>query len=889
MQEIKKVKLFYSAALLLSCIILLASCQRHQINQNPTLALNQIKLNTLANSLQVKYKFLSNIETDCPDVNGKKITSCYGAEIWLTNPIDLAINNFKINFSQVYPIFASKSDYFTIKHINGDIHQISPKKSFIGFKAKETKKIKLWVNSTLLTESELMPNYWLSAKKLQPMVIKSTQTSFDKATGLELQPYVMSFDNMATQIKASPDDINQYASSTWLYEHEAVFEPFEQNTDHLAYAIIPTPKSVKPLDITKKFDFAKGVNLSLQGIDEGVLAAAFSRLELLGFELVASNVSTVELLVVKNTNKAPDWRSGHYQLTVNESNIIITAQDDVGAFYGLQSLASLIKLESKVLPLVAIDDQPHYAYRGQHVDVARNFRDKAFIFRLIEQMAAYKLNKLHLHLAEDEGWRLEIPNLPELTQIGSKRCMNLSDDNGLQPQLGGAQASVRDGFYTVNDYKNILRYASKHHIEVIPSLDMPGHSRAAIKAMEARYYGLIKKGDEVAAKQYLLTDFTDKTQYQSIQHYSDNTLNVCMESTYTFIDKVLNELNTMHIQAQHPLALYHIGADETAGAWLASPVCKDLIAQQGEQHLGAYFIERVATMVAKKGISVGGWNDGLKETRTANMPKNTYSYIWGALPGGAHQQVSEQSHRGWNIVLSIPDVLYFDFPYQVDPKEPGYNWASRRLTTRSLFNFMPDNLPIHAEFRVDILGKNFISDDRLQKDDHGNITHQPLVNDFKIQGLQGQLWSETVRSEQQAEYMIYPRLLALAERAWHQASWQVPYDHKGKVFDKNTGNFTDSLKVQRDKSWLAFSQAIGLKELAKLERAGVFYRLPTVGAIIKNDKLHANTAIKGLPIEYQEKVGNWKIYTKPVKAQVPVKIRTKSVDLMRSGRTSIVN
>ena len=873
------------------CLTLLTACQSDQNSRTQLTqpqAINQTQLDQLADTLEIKYQFLSNVETDCPDKDGKAVSSCYSAQLWLTSPIDLAVNQFTLNYSQVYPAYASRSDDFTLEHLNGDIHQIVPKSTFSGFKANETIKIKLWVASTLITESELMPNYWLAANELQPSVIKSTQTTFDNETGLEQQPYVVPFTNYAKQVKSAPEDINQYASPAWLYEHEAVFESFEQNVDDITYAIVPTPKSVKIIDQGKPFNFAQGVTLTLKGFEKSSFNAAFSRLALLGFKISENTTQNAHLVIEKNTNKTPDWRSGHYQLNINENNIVISAQDDVGAFYGLQSLASLIQLNATVLPQIKVDDQPHYAYRGQHVDVGRNFHDKAFIFRLIEQMAAYKLNKLHIHLAEDEGWRLAIPGLPELTEIGSKRCMNLSDQHCLQPQLGGAQASERDGFYSVDDYQDILRYASQHHIQVIPSLDMPGHSRAAIKSMEARYNTFMAKGDEVSATQYLLTDFSDKTRYSSIQNYHDNTLNVCMESTYTFIDKVLDELNIMHEQAGHPLTLYHIGADETAGAWLDSPACEDLIAAQGKEHLGAHFIERVSAMVASKSIKVGAWNDGLKETRTANMPSDTYSYIWGALPWGAHQQVSEQSHRGWNIVLSIPDVLYFDFPYQIDPKERGYKWASRRITTRSIFNFMPDNLPIHAEFRVDTLGKHYQIDDRLQKDENGKIIHQPLAKNFTVQGIQGQLWSETVRNEQQAEYMIYPRLLALAERAWHQASWQVPYDYNGKQFNKDTGYFTKALQEKRDKSWFTFSQALGLKELAKLERSGVFYRLPSVGAIVKEGKLYANSAIKGLPIEYQEKNGAWQTYTHPIAVETPLKVRTTTIGLNRAGRASVI-
>ncbi len=858
-------------------------------SKSATLLSPQEQLDVLAEKLQVKYEFISNVETDCPALKGKKVKYCYSAKIHFNLPKEstyslLEKQSWQLNFSQVYPTYASQSDELNLVHVNGDIHQITPKPSFTGFKAGSAHTVKLWVKSTLITESELMPNYWLASEGLTPAVIASTKTKIDQDTGLEIQPWVIPFNGAGKQLKSSPEDINQYASTQWLYDNEPKVDIDKSDT---AFAIIPTPKSIKVTDKEARLDLASGLQVNLHGdINYAQLAAAFDRLALLG---IKESKGGIAINIELNGEKSADWRSGHYQLTINDSAIIIEAQDSTGAFYGLQSLASLVTLGSTQVPLLEIDDQPHYDYRGQHVDVARNFHSKEFLFDLIKQMAAYKLNKLHLHLAEDEGWRLELPSLPELTQVGSKRCLDLSDKQCLQPQLGGAGASKSDGYYSVNDYQEILRMASKHHIQVIPSLDMPGHSRAAIKAMEARYHHYMAQENETEAKRYLLTDFDDKTQYSSIQNYSDNTLNICMESTYTFVDRVLEDLKSLHQQAEHPLALYHIGADETAGAWLESPVCKALIADKSNdfgdaKHLGAHFIERVSHMVVSKGIAVGGWNDGLKETDVTKMPSKVYSYIWDALPWGAHMQVSEQAHRNWNIILATPDVLYFDFPYQIDPKERGYNWASRRVTTRSLFNFMPDNLPIHAEFRLDTLGKNYSANDKKQVDKSGKVTHQPLPANFTISGIQGQLWSETVRSDEQAEYMIYPRLLALAERAWHQANWQVPYNVNGKIYSIESDTFTEESRLNRDKQWLAFSQAIGEKELAKLDLAGVFYRVPTVGAKIESGVLSANSAIKGVAIEYREKSGDWKPYKGAVKVHKPVQVRAYSADHKRAGR-----
>ena len=877
-------------------LLLLAACDHAvdtQISENAVKdisAINQMQLNQLANTLEVKYRFFSNIETDCPDNKGKKIAHCYSAEISLTNNSASLVNDWQINYSQVYPVYAAHGEELSLVHLNGDIHQITPNENFTGFKTGEEKTVKLWVASTLISESELMPNYWLAANNFMPAVIESTKTSIDVETGLEIQPYVVSFDDVDKQIKSAPDDINQYASAQWLYQQN---ESIKQISEHLPFAVIPTPKSLRIIDNYKRINLSNGILIEIENSNNSFakkdIAAALERLKSLG---VRQNEDGI--LVKLNLNDKTNEKVGSYQLSIDEQGVIISSADKVGAFYGLQTLASLLTLDDLSIPFVEIDDQPRYDYRGQHLDVARNFHDKEMVFALIKQMAAYKLNKLHLHLAEDEGWRLALPSFPELTQVGSQRCMDLSDQTCLQPQLGGAFAADRDGYYSVADYQEILVMASRHHIQVIPSLDMPGHSRAAIKAMEARYRYYMKKENEPEAIRYLLSDFDDKTQYSSIQNYNDNTINICMESAYTFVDRVLEDLIAMHKQVNHPLAMYHIGADETAGAWVESPVCQALIAEKSNEvneakHLGAHFIERVSNMIVSKGIAVGGWNDGLGETHVENMPKDVYSYIWGALPWGAHQQVSEQAGRGWNIILSTPDVFYFDFPYEIDPKERGYNWASRRVNSRSIFNFMPDNLPVHAEFRVDTLGQKFSIDDRLQKDQQGKVPHQPLPDNYQISGIQGQLWSETIRSEQQAEYMIYPRLLTLAERAWHKPTCAVPYNHQGAIYDQNSGVFTASQKAVREQAWQKFSNTLGQKELGKLDKAGIFYRVPTVGAKIIAGKLNINSSLLGLPLEYRQANSDWQEYQNPVEVTLPVEVRARTFDKKRAGRSLFIN
>ena len=311
----------------------------------------------------------------------------------------------------------------------------------------------MWVTSTLISETEVMPNYWLSSENLIPRVIESTRTYLDPETGLEIQPYVVPFSNYKTQVKSAPSDINQYASANWLYNYN---QDIKIDRSNVAETIIPSPKSLIVHDKSKKLDLSKGIDLRLEGVEISAIEASIMRLENLGILENSQGVPTT-IVIDKNANLGDEG----YQLNTREKGIKIVASTGAGAFYGLQSLASLLSLENLTVSLVSVVDEPRYEYRGQHIDVARNFHSKAMILRLIEQMGAYKLNKLHLHLAEDEGWRLEIPSLPELTQVGSERCMDLTDTQCMQPQLGGAGSTARDGFYSAQDYIDILKYAKK--------------------------------------------------------------------------------------------------------------------------------------------------------------------------------------------------------------------------------------------------------------------------------------------------------------------------------------------------------------------------------------------------------------------------------------------
>jgi len=847
-----------------------------KINLQAIYSVTQNDIDKIAQNLDVNYRVITNIPTDKCD---SKVAdgACFEVELTFTAKKAIAAKDWTIHFSQIAPIQSFESDSFNIKHINGDLHQISLKDTFAGFAAGEQKTLNFRAMFWSLAESDVMPNYIVSAPGLEARVVESTVPYIDKDTGLEIVPHAETFTDISTQFKRSADDKTQWLTSEKLYQRNSVLVEDELS---VLQAIIPTPKSVSIDDNSGFADISQGIAVSLGNVKHKEVDAALSRLSDLGINQSVTGLP-LRLSIINNGDKI----IGSYSLTVTAKEIVIIGVDGNGVFNGLQSLASLVTVGESRLPMLTVNDEPHFAFRGMLVDVARNFHSKEFILTLLDQMAAYKLNKLHLHLGDDEGWRLEIPSLPELTDIGAKRCFDVTEENCLISQLGAGvdENSSVSGYYSVSDYQEILQAATARHIQVIPSLDMPGHSRASIKAMTARYKKFMALEDEAKATQFLLEDFEDKTKYSSVQFYGDNTINACLESSYDFVIEVMTQVKKIHADAGQPLTRYHIGADETAGAWLESPACKAFVANNDKgvtqmSELGAYFIERVAGILSDLDIETAGWSDGMEHTRKENMPAIVQANAWDALFWGGHDKVHQLANRDWQVVLSSPDVLYFDFPHEADPKEHGYYWASRHTNTEKVFQFMPDNLPVHAEFWLDRQDNAYVADD----------TKTPLASGQKFLGIQGQLWSENVRTDDMVEHKVFPRLLALAERAWHQADWAVPYNYQGAKYSTESNTFTDELRVMRDSQWSLFANTLGYKEFAKLDLAHVDYRLPTVGAVIKAGKLHANIAFPGLAIEYQINNGNWLTYQEPIAVSGKVSVRSRSTDGLRASRTTQV-
>jgi hexosaminidase len=267
-----------------------------------------------------------------------------------------------------------------------------------------------------------------------------------------------------------------------------------------------------------------------------------------------------------------------YSLTIRaDSGIAIVGNSAAGVAYGLQTLRDLMPLPGaaeSALPELAIVDAPRFGYRGFQLDVARNFHGKQTVFKWLDLMARYKLNTFHFHLTDDEGWRLEIAGLPELTSIGAVRGHGARPGVRLQPAYGSGP-DPRDahgsGYFSRADYIEIVRYAQARHIEVIPEFEMPGHARAAVQAMQARYQRL-KAASRADAGKYLLQDANDKSVYKSPQMYTDDVIDPGLPSTFHFIEHLVAQVVALHREAGVPLKTIHMGGDELAnGAWEKSP------------------------------------------------------------------------------------------------------------------------------------------------------------------------------------------------------------------------------------------------------------------------------------------------------------------------------
>jgi hexosaminidase len=405
-----------------------------------------------------------------------------------------------------------------------------------------------------------------------------------------------------------------------------------------------------------------------------------------------------------------------------KGEIVISAQTEAGAFYGTISLLQLAdrRADGLWVPAVVVLDQPRFSWRGVLIDEGRHFMGKPEILRMLDLMSLHKLNVLHWHLTEDQGWRVEIKKWPKLTTVGSQRASSPQMGNRLQ-----SDGLPYGGFYTQDDLREVVAHAAKLHITVVPEIEMPGHAAAAIAA-----YPQLGNTDIPHFHPQVITSW-------GIKHY----IFAPKEETFAFIDDVLAELCPIF-----PGAYFHIGGDEAAKSqWEASPFAAEVMRREHRKdahELQAYFIGRVEKLLTARGKKLIGWDEiqegGLSKTATMMVWRD---WKWAQLA----------AELGNPIVMAPKSHTYINFSQGVTPDDPRFDCWGGLLTLEQVYSFEP----IPPAFTA---------------------AQQKLVL-----GCQAQLWSEYIYNGAKLEYMAFPRLCALAEVAWSsQASRSWP-EFKGRL------------------------------------------------------------------------------------------------------------
>lgn len=500
---------------------------------------------------------------------------------------------------------------------------------------------------------------------------------------------------------------------------------------------------------------------------------------------VAVSEGTTRLETVPAAQIVPADKAGWYRITL-DGTCKVEAADEDGAWYAEVTLDNLKRnAGGNEIPNMVIEDWPDLGYRGFMLDISRNFTTKDNILRFIDLLAHYKVNIFHLHFGDDEGWRVEIEKFPELTAYGAHHTFPHRNEAGeyvetdyLMPSYNGSidpddMSSSANGYLTKEDYIEILKYAWERRIKVIPEFDTPGHSRAAIKAMDAY-------SERVGNDEFRLSDPEDRSEYCSVQYYRDNALNVAMPSTYRFIEVVFDELIAYHKEAGVPLPAIHVGGDEVAkGAWTASPVCLKIMEERGWDNIElmkSYYIEKVLDIAEVRGVKISGWQElvmDLEDHVYERLKKNLYSVNFWHTGHGQEEYPYQYANDGVPSVLSNMTNTYVDFAYTPDKTERGLSWGGF-VDERRSFSLLPYD--IYRSVRWDDQGRmRDISDLPDGK--------TPLKARENVIGVQAQLWTETVRCFDHVTSYVFPKVCGVFERAWNASpSWEGTTDADNPAF-----------------------------------------------------------------------------------------------------------
>nr|WP_086939773.1 beta-N-acetylhexosaminidase [Thaumasiovibrio occultus] len=407
--------------------------------------------------------------------------------------------------------------------------------------------------------------------------------------------------------------------------------------------------------------------------------------------------------VVVSFDEVPEMDDEAYALRVHQDGVTISAGSVGGFLYGAVSLAQLVRTSTDgTIALADIHDAPRFAYRGQFLDCCRSFHGIRTVKAVLERMVWLKLNTFHWHITDDEGWRLELNCFPQLTQVGAWR----GDDEALEPQFGSG-AHRYGGFFSQQEVKEVLALAESLNITVIPEIDTPGHARALLKALPE-----------------LLIEAEDKSQYESIQQYTDNVLNPGLDATYRVLETILDEVCELF-----PSQRIHLGGDEVPKhVWEKSPACLKKQAELGfddVRDLEWHLMLHMQGHLKAKGRAIGVWEEA---SHSGKLEDDALVYAWSNAAEGA-----KAIEAGYKVLMCPAQSTYLDMAWNRDIHEPGVLWAGN-ITLEKAYAFDPaEGLPEES-----------------------------------VVGTQALVWTEIVHDHRILEYMLYPRLFAVAENAWTQ-------------------------------------------------------------------------------------------------------------------------
>ncbi|CAD5124071.1 DgyrCDS12374 [Dimorphilus gyrociliatus] len=722
-----------------------------------------------------------------------------------------------------------------LDHIDGSLYLIKQKNINYILQSNSQISLKFKPRLWLVARTDNMPNWYVVNENLLPRTIHSTINEDLTFTG--------PFDKPEKWKRSTQDKYDPFNAAKR-------FDNYIDNKGTKGKIVIPTPYQHKILEgeINLENDEWVIVNTHNEFQNEANYLSKKLNMKVLNNNIGISSFY-IEFTKFPFMVSPSLERKESYGLIVDPDKLLISIISDepVGIFHGVQTLISILesyKAENEKrgrIPALHLADGPRYPYRGLHLDVSRNFHDVQTIKTILETMAMYKLNKFHFHLTDDEGWRLEIPGIPEITDKGAKRCHSKNFADCISPQFGSGptSSSSGSGYYTVDEYKDILTYAKERHIEVIPEFDMPGHCHAAIQSLKNHLT-------------YALSDPDDTSEYLSVQYYKDNAVNPCINSTYAFVAKVVEEVKRLHQNIQ-PLKVFNIGGDEVAkSAWIGSKICKEKYPNTTNVELKKIFMQKVSEIVKNENLDLAAWQDGLIDG-VKPFPKDDlanekiYAYLWDNIwEFGKANLTYVFANSNYSVVLSHATHLYFDHPNEPDPEERGFYWATRYTPIDKVFAFRPDS--VYDNIDVNRNGDPIVKDQFCQNGVCVNLTKPE-----NIVGMQGHVWSETIRTSNQLHSMLYPRLLALAERAWHKADWEQE-------------NVKDEEK-KRKEDWSEFAHALGNKELKRLDKMNIHYYLNVPGAKVDGAKLKARTTFPGMPIMFKQGDENLQLYKENIQVK----------------------